>query len=405
MESFVTSHVLGTALRGVTGGKMANMAMENDDDALMESTVQLMKEQAAAVTADKPGIIRRPEETEIVESARTWKRPGNELISEVLASLEKKILAADPRIIQVTDISWNEETTVREIVNSYGMNVKDSSTMQLIVGGAAAMENSEVKNDYNFELIEDLDAFDQDAFVKKLADKVLSKLGASGMKSGTYPVILEKEAMTGLFTAFAGMFSGELIAKGISPVKDLQGEKIFSDLISVVDDPRNQDAAQIACYDDEGCPTAKKTVVDKGIFALAMQDSVSAARNNTESTGNGFKASYASAVDVRPMNCYIVPGEKTLDELCAEMKEGLVITSLQGLHAGVDFITTNFSLQCSGYYVRDGVRDHSVTLITVAGNFLELMKNAAAVGNDLEWDFRSVRCPSVYFKGCAISGE
>lgn len=69
------------------------------------------------------------------------------------------------------------------------------------------------------------------------------------------------------------------------------------------------------------------------------------------------------------MNCYIQPGDKSLDELCQDMQEGLVITELAGLHAGIDFVTTNFSLQCSGYYVKNGKCDHSVSLITVAGNF------------------------------------
>lgn len=106
-----------------------------------------------------------------------------------------------------------------------------------------------------------------------------------------------------------------------------------------------------------------------------------------------------------PMNLYIVPGEKSLEELCAEMKEGYVITSLQGLHAGIDFVTTNFSLQSSGYWIKDGKFDRSVTLVTVAGNFLDLMKKVCAVGNDLEWSYRSIAAPSIYFGECAVAGE
>ncbi len=126
---------------------------------------------------------------------------------------------------------------------------------------------------------------------------------------------------------------------------------------------------------------------------------------NMESTGNGFKGSYTSAVGVRPMNCFVEPGDKTLDELCADMKEGLVITSLAGLHAGINFITTNFSLQCSGYLVKDGKRDRSVTLITIAGNFLDLMKHVTAVGNDADWSYKTIAVPSIAFESCAIAGE
>ena len=105
------------------------------------------------------------------------------------------------------------------------------------------------------------------------------------------------------------------------------------------------------------------------------------------------------------MNCCIVPGEKSLQQLEETMKDGLVITDLQGLHAGIDFVTTNFSLQASGYLVKDGKRDRSVTLITVAGNFMDLMKKVEEVGIDLDWSYHQIKSPSIYFKECAVSGE
>ena len=87
------------------------------------------------------------------------------------------------------------------------------------------------------------------------------------------------------------------------------------------------------------------------------------------------------------------------------MGDGLVITGLMGMHAGIDFVTSNFSLQCSGYWVKDGKRDHSVSLITMAANFLEFMKSVEEVGSDIEWSYENIACPSIRFTSCAISGE
>ncbi|MBQ1508965.1 MAG: TldD/PmbA family protein, partial [Erysipelotrichaceae bacterium] len=98
-------------------------------------------------------------------------------------------------------------------------------------------------------------------------------------------------------------------------------------------------------------------------------------------------------------------GEKDLKALEEAMKEGLVITDFQGLHAGIDFVTTNFSLQCSGYTVKDGKRERSVSLITAAGNFLDLMKKVAEVGSDLDWKYHSVAVPSILFEEISIAGE
>ncbi|MCR5449014.1 MAG: TldD/PmbA family protein [Solobacterium sp.] len=404
-NTFVTSNVTGTSLRGVIDGKMVTFATEDPEDGMMVSVITSMKSQAAVTGDEEPGIIRRPEESKVTAVPGTWVRPSVAEITDLLARTEKQILAYDPRIIMASRIQWSEETAVRTIVNSYGMDAEDRNTVQILMASAAAKEGNEVKNTYESEPVREIGTFDLDKFVAKTCDAALNKLNAASLPSNTYPVIFEHGAMTSLFTAFSGMFSGEMISKGISPLNDKLGTKIFSEKITVIDDPGSQDTVSMYRYDDEGCPTFCKTVVDQGVFTTILHNSASAAKMNAESTGNGFKASYSSTVGVRPMNCFILKGDKTLDELCSEMKNGFVITDLAGLHAGINFVTTNFSLQCSGYWVKDGVRDHSVSLVTTAGNFLELMKNVTAIGNDLDWSWHSTACPSIAFSGCAIAGE
>ena len=405
MDSFVTSKVTGTALRGVYKGKGVNLATEDTADENMNSYISKMIEQAESINSGDAGIIRRPQETEEAVSSKKWVRPDNEQIRKLLSTIEDKILAYDPRVTQVFELEYREDRSIRTITNSYGMDVKDDGTLQALIVGAAVEENGEVKDEYKFEPVENLAELDIDGLVKDVCDKALSKLNSRRLKSAVYPIILQRKAMTSLFSAFSGIFSGDLIGKGISPLNNKLNEQIFSDLITVIDDPRCQDANTLVNYDDEGCPTSKKVLVDKGVFRSMLHNSVSAARMNTESTGNGFKRGYDGVVNVSPRNCYIVPGEKSLDELCQEMGNGFVIEGLDGLHAGINFITTNFSVQCSGYWVKDGKRDHGVSLVTIAANYLELMKTVTAVGNDLEWGFGNTACPSVAFSGCAIAGE
>ncbi len=405
MDTFVTSRVLGTALRGVYSGKMVNYATEDFSDDIMDTVISSMKEQAGAITADDPGIIRKPLPVTEAENGKKWIRPSAAEIRELLADIEKRVLAYDKRIFMVMREGWSEETDTRTVINSYGIDVTETGTVQVLSCGAAGRDDSGVRNEYRTEIVEDIAAFDRDAFVEKLCTDVLNKLNATGLVSGSYPVIFESGAMTELFTAFSTMFSGELIAKGISPLRDRLNTAVFSELITITDDPRRAEAAVSYSFDDEGCPTAAKTVVDRGVFRTALHSTKSASLMNTESTGNGFRASYDSPVGVRPVNCCIEPGDKTLEELCADMKDGLVITSLAGLHAGINPVTTDFSLQCSGYVVKDGIRDHSVTLITVAGNFLDLLKHVSAVGNDLDWKYRTIVTPSIAFSSIAVSGE
>lgn len=405
MDTFVTSDVTGTALRGIYNERMVNMATENPDDSLMEETIANMKEQAMAVTSEDEAIIRKPMDVTKSCANKVFKKPTEEQAKELLASLEKKFLAYDKRIIMVTRLAFDEETSTRSIVNTNGIDLCAESTAQMVMVEVAAAEGDVIKNDYSVELVEDVAAFDQDAFVKKVSDNLLAKLDGVSLASGTYKTIFEKDAMTSLFTAFSEMFSGETISKGISPLKDSLNKKVFSDKISIVDDPQCKDALSAVDFDDEGCACTKKDVVKDGVFTTVLHNSRTAAKMHTESTGNGFKGGYASSVGVSMMNCCIMPGTKSLEDMCKDMGEGLVITDLEGLHAGLNTVTGDFSLQCAGYYVKDGKRDHSVSLITVAGNFIDMLNHVVEVGNDIEWKYKRIVTPSIAIEGCAISGE
>ena len=404
VDSFVTSRILGTSLRATLDGKIAEISLEQTDDGMMDSILQSLKEQAETVTSTETICLRKPQETVPVQNGRTFTRPSMDQIRSAMQETEKKILAADPRIFMVSEIEWQDTKTSVQITNSLGLHVEDAGAAQVFVAGCAARQDDQVKNDYCIRVVEDIGKLDIDDFVKELTDDVLGKLGGSSVPTGSYKVILEKKAMTSLFSAMIPMFSGEDIGKGISPLTGKLGQQIFSDKITVVDDPRCPDALNVRNYDDEGCPTRRKVLVDKGVFSCMLHDTKSSMAAGTESTGNGFKHSYTSPVHITPYNCCILPGERTLDELCAEMGEGIVITSFAGLHAGIDHVTADFSLQCAGYYVKDGVKDHSVTLITAAGNFFDLMKNVTDTASDLEWSYRTITCPSVAFRSLSISG-
>ncbi len=405
VDTFVTSHVLGTSIRGVYQGNMANMALESVDDSRVKEIISSLKQQATHVTSEDQDTLRHPEQTELVSSNRKWIVPSVEAVKELLAGLEKDLMAYDSRIVQVASLGWSESSGTRDITNSYGLHVQDEDHVQYLMASVVVQENGVVKDDYLIRVIENIEAFDQKAFVEELCTKALFKLGARSLPSQTCPVIFERHAMTSLLSSFMSLFDGELIYRGISPLKDKLNTKIFSDQITIVDDPKNVEALSIANFDDEGCPTKRKVLVENGKFVSMLHDTKSASRMNTTSTGNGFKSGYASSVSVQPMNCQILPGTTSLEDMEQNMGDGFVIESLQGLHAGIDFVTTNFSLQCNGYWVKDGKKERAVSLVTVAGNFLDLMKSVVEVGSDLDWEYHVIVSPSIRFESCSISGE
>lgn len=403
-DSFVTSRMVYTSIRALIGDKIVSISLEKVDDDMADDVLKELKEQAQFVSETEKDILMPVIETEEVKSDRKWTRPSMSEVQDFLASVEKKLKEADPRISMVNGVEWSDTISGKSLQNSLGVDVNDDSEAQIFGASITMTENGELRDGYKYEVVENIADFDQDAFVKKLVDEVAGTLNASSMKSRTCPVIFEADAMTTLFGCFVRAFYGSSIAKGISPLTGKLHEKIFSDKITVIDDPRNLSALQIANYDDEGHPTSTKVVVDKGVFETILHNSRSALKMNAESTGNGFKSG-GGATDVSHMNMYIVPGKDSLKELEEKMNDGVVITDLAGMHAGVDFVSGNFSLQARGYLVKNGKKERPLTLITVAGNFFDLMSSVEAVGSDLDWSYKGLVCPSILFKSAAIGGN
>lgn len=86
------------------------------------------------------------------------------------------------------------------------------------------------------------------------------------------------------------------------------------------------------------------------------------------------------------------------------MKEGIIVTEITGLHAGLNAMTGEFSLQSQGWYVKDGKKLRPVNLITIAGNFLDAMKDIAMLGNDGKLNASSIGSPSILFTSLSVSG-
>ena len=95
----------------------------------------------------------------------------------------------------------------------------------------------------------------------------------------------------------------------------------------------------------------------------------------------------------------------TFDELIKDIKDGVYITDLVGLHAGVKAVSGEFSLQASGQKIVDGKLDHAVKMIVVSGNFFDMMNHIKGIANDLKFELSGIGSPSIYVESLMIGGE
>ena len=99
------------------------------------------------------------------------------------------------------------------------------------------------------------------------------------------------------------------------------------------------------------------------------------------------------------------PGKKSQEELFKEVGNGVYITDVQGLHAGLNPQSGNFSLQSTGFLIKDGKLDRALDVITVSGNLVDLFKDVEEVGSDERVFPSAVACPSLLIKKIVVSGK
>ena len=236
-------------------------------------------------------------------------------------------------------------------------------------------------------------------------NEALSKIGAKSVPSGDYKVIINNDAMVSLLSTFAGVFSADAVQKGLSLLKDKEGEDIASSIVNLVDDPHLKNGLASVGFDDEGVATRKTYLIKDGKLDSFLHNLKTANKAGVKSTGNGFKNSYASPISVSPTNFYFEPGNKEFDELVSTIDEGIIINDLAGLHSGANAITGDFSLAAKGFFINNGKKDFPIEQITVSGNFFKLLNDIEEIGSDLKFPMSSVGSPSIKIKSLAVAGE
>ena len=246
---------------------------------------------------------------------------------------------------------------------------------------------------------------EKDRIIKEATEAALAQLGAGFVKTGKYPVVFKRDVATELLSAFSSVFTGEAALKKMTILADKVGEKIFGDNITIMDDPFYDDALVKSSFDDEGVPCKTKAVVEKGVFNGLLHSLKTAHYFHVAPTGNGFKMSTAGSISTEPTNLFIKEGNLSKDEIISTVEEGIYITEVNGLHAGLNPISGDFNVQSSGYMIKNGKIDKPITLFVTSGNFFVMMKNIEAIGNDIEKRFVGVASPTLKVKSLAISGK
>lgn len=407
VEKYNLNNSAGLSFRGKFGDRIGYSYTEILDEDAIEMLVKKAKENVLAIeNNDIQFIYEGDKEYKEISTYHEELEdiPADKLIN-IAISMEKEAKKYCNKVESFSGCSVSYSSGKYGIINSKGLNLSNKSNLLTAYVVPIVKDLDKMYDGCGYVVAKSLNDVKPDKIAKMGVDEALSKIGGTSIASGNYKVIINNEAMVSLLSTFAGIFSGDAVQKGLSLLKDKEGEIIAADIVNLVDDPHLEDGLASVSFDDEGVATLKTYLIKNGKLNNLLHNLKTANKAGVKSTGNGFKSSYASPISVSPTNFYIEPGINSLEEMTKKINKGLIITDFAGLHSGANSITGDFSLAAKGFYIEDGIKTHPVEQITVAGNFFTLLNNIEEIGSDLKFPMSSVGSPSIVIKELSIAGE
>ena len=319
-----------------------------------------------------------------------------------LYALEKALKGIDKRIVEVAGSEYSESTEKHTLVNSNGLNLVQKSNYFTYVAQCVAKEGEQTKSGYDFFFENDFSKFDAKKYAKKVVDLTVAQLGGEACESKKYKAVLHPDVVTSLMKAYVGHANAEEVQKHSSLFIDKIGQKIASKKITIEDRPLQKNPFA-RWFDDEGVATYNKPIIKNGVLETYLYNLTTAAKAGVQTTGNGYGG--GSKKGISSTFLYLKPGKKSLDQLFEEVGDGVFITDVSGLHAGLNPQSGNFSLQSTGFMIENGKKGKPLDLITVSGNLLEVFKDVIEVGNDVTVSPSGVSAESILIKKIAVSGK
>ena len=309
---------------------------------------------------------------------------------ELLYEIDRFARRLDPRVKNVF-VSLGSEYKVILVATSQGMVVGDIQPLTRLNVSCIAEEggNRQIGSYGGGGRVEFgffVDHKDYERYAREAVRQALLNLRAVDAPAGTMDVVLGP-GWPGilLHEAIGHGLEGDFNRKKTSAFTDRIGQKVASELCTVVDDGTIPSRRGSINIDDEGTPTNRTVLIENGILKGYLQDKLNAGLMKMPLTGNGRRESYAHIPMPRMTNTFMLAGESTPEDILRSVKKGLYAVSFGG--GQVDITSGKFVFSASeAYLIEDGKVTQPVKGATLIGNGPDVLTRVSMVGSDSKLD-------------------
>ncbi|MEM3699741.1 MAG: TldD/PmbA family protein [Candidatus Bathyarchaeia archaeon] len=408
IESFKVTESTGLSVRVALNKKIATYSSSVlDENETSEAVTKAFK--IAKVTPEDPNwrhmntnFGKAPAEGYHDETLETL--DYSEIVDTLLSSIN--IMKDFDKRVKPTRGILNLENSFTSLSNSSGQTCSRDET-HLAVWMRAKAEDSGTKStgtehrearfwkEINFE---DL--------ALRAAERAIKFLKAKPIQSGKMSIIFKNQIFASILgVILSGPINADWVQKGRSPLSGKLGMELASENITIVDSGLLRGGWRTKPFDDEGHPTQKTPIIERGILKNYIYDTYTALKDDVKSTGNANRPYYWIIPQPMPNNLILEPGSASLEEIIQETKHGIYIEETIGEWLSNPVSGNLNATVTHGFLVKNGELTEPIKGVVVSGNFYEVLKGGIEiVGKDL---INSVQnySPTVKLSELTVAGK
>ena len=320
--------------------------------------------------------------------------PDPDKAASIAIRAEQAALEYSDKIKQSDGASYDSHYGVRVYGNSHGLlasyaSSRHSTSCSVIGLGA----NGEMERDYSYTLARHKDElWAPEKVGLQAAEKTVRRLDARALKTGTYPILFERDVATGLMGHLVMGISGGNLYRRSSFLVDKLGETIFPEWFNISERPHIQRGLASSPFDSEGVATKDTDIITDGKLATYLLTSYAARKMNMTPTG------HAGGIH----NWFVGSTGQDFEHMLQALGTGVLVTEVMG--QGVNIVTGDYSRGAAGFWVENGVIQYPVSGFTIAGNLQDMFQKTVAVGSDIETRSQ-IQMGSLLIESMKVAGE
>ena len=321
--------------------------------------------------------------------ALPWEDVSAQRKLPILTGLNQRVFSADKRIVKATVVFSDEHGAIL-IADSLGRVVEDSQPMTRLRLSCVAEQNGKrEQNGYNIAGRTGFDFYDEERLTRVVDEAVRRTVvlfDAVQPAAGEMPVVLGA-GPSGilLHEAIGHGMEADFNRKDVSIYAERLGKLVAKPFVNVVDDATTQSARGAINVDDEGNAANKTMLVEDGVLATYLHDSISAKHYGVEPTGNGRRQGYQHVPMPRMRCTYMLPGPHTKPEIIASVKKGIYCESFRNGQVQIGAGDFTFYVG-TGYLIEDGKLTKPIKDVNIIGNGPKALELIDMVSDDLAID-------------------